>query len=97
VITKAQAARVYWDLNSLREIKRTEDAVKEFEAYLLHLFLKEAEKATPKGLFNTSFQYSMYKDLLYMQIAQELAAKDPLNLEDAIGKAVEAYSKNSIG
>ena len=86
--------KAYWDIVSLQQIKDSREAVKEFEAYLFRIFLKEARKSIPKGLFS-SFSSMFYRDLLDMEIAEAVAQADPLTFADLFAKAIASYSQLS--
>ncbi len=86
---------VYWDLNKLSQIKDKKKTIVAFEAYLFEQFLKEALEPEFKSLFGSSFQASTYRDLFIMELSQEVAEEDPLNLESLLGRALHSYRSNS--
>ncbi len=94
MIGKAEIGRLYWDLNSLSQIRSSREAVKEFEAYLFHTFLKEAFKDS-SSLFGNSFQGKFFKDMFTMELSQEIADTDPLKLAGFFEEAIKRYK--SIG
>ncbi|WP_457678189.1 flagellar biosynthesis protein FlgJ [Thermovibrio sp.] len=94
MVSKAQIGEMYWDVNSISQIRDPKKAVKEFEAYLFHLFLKEAfNKETFPSLFGRDFQSAMYRDFFSMELSKLLSEKDPLNLEPLFEKALKAYRR----
>jgi len=89
--------KTYWDVASLSQIKSDKEAIKEFEAYFVRIFLKEARKSIPEGLFNTSFSSKFYFDMLDMQLSEIFAQQDPLGFERFFEKALESYQKVKKG
>lgn len=94
MVSKAELGEVYWDLNALSQIKSSKEAVKEFEAYLFHLFLKEALPES-SALFGSSFQGRVYRDMFTMELSREIAESDPLNLTTFVEEAISRY--RSVG
>jgi flagellar protein FlgJ len=89
-----KVGKAYWDIVSIQRIKKTEEAVKEFEAYLFRIFLKEARRSIPEGLFG-SFSSKFYYDLFDMEVAEAVAQVDPLKFESLFEKAIASYSRLS--
>ncbi|WP_163328090.1 rod-binding protein [Desulfurobacterium thermolithotrophum] len=89
--------KTYWDIANIKQIKNESEAIKEFEAYFVRIFLKEARKSIPKGLFNTSFSANFYYDMLDMELAEVISQKDPLHLEKFFQEALSKYQKISKG
>ena len=92
MIPEVEIAKSYWDLNSIEQEKKLKDVAKEFEAYFFRIFLKEAEKSIPKGIFNSSFASKFYLDMFSMQLSETIAQKDPLNFNAFFEKAIKSYS-----
>ncbi|TCK03892.1 flagellar biosynthesis protein FlgJ [Phorcysia thermohydrogeniphila] len=86
--------KAYWDIVSIQQIKEPKEAIKEFEAYLFRIFLKEARKSIPEGLFS-SFSSKFYYDLLDMEMAEVASQTDPLKFEILFEKAIASYSQFS--
>ena len=91
MVSPAEVGRVYWDLNALKEVKSSREAVKEFEAYLINIFLKEADFKVSGSLFGNDFQSSIYKELFRMELSEKIAQKDPLNLIPLFERALKSY------
>ncbi len=88
-----EKTEVYWDLNEIRKIKNSREAVKEFEVYLVKQFLKEAKRSLPKGLFSPAENFStgLYYDLFYMELSQKVGEKLGKDIEPLFEKALKAY------
>jgi flagellar protein FlgJ len=91
VLPEVEMAKSYWDLTSIEQEKKLKDVAKEFEAYFFRVFLKEAEKTIPEGLFNSSFAAKFYLDMFSMQLSEVIAQKDPLHFDSFFEKAIKAY------
>jgi len=91
MVGKAELAKAYWDFNTLEQEKKLKDVSKELEAYFFRIFLKEAEKTVPKGLFNESFASNFYFDMFFMELSEVIAHKDPLHFEEIFEKALKNY------
>jgi flagellar protein FlgJ len=89
-----KVGKAYWDIASIQQIKEPKEAIKEFEAYLFRIFLKEARKSIPEGLFS-SFSSKFYYDLLDMEVAEAIAQSDPLKFESLFERAIASYSQFS--
>ena len=88
-----EKTEIYWDLNEIRKIKSSREAVREFEVYLVQQFLKEAKRSLPEGLFSPAGNFStdLYYDLFYMEISQKVGEKLGKNIEPLFEKALKAY------
>ncbi len=91
MLPEVEMAKSYWDLTSVEQEKNLKSVSKEFEAYFFRLFLKEAEKSVPEGLFNSSFAAKFYMDMFSMQLSEVIAKKDPLHFDAFFEKALKAY------
>ncbi|HHG74838.1 MAG TPA: flagellar biosynthesis protein FlgJ [Persephonella sp.] len=87
----------YWEMKDLSQIKKPEDAAKEFEAMLVRMIMKEFRKTLDGGIFSNSFSYKMYMDMFDMQIAEAVASSDSLGLKQYILDALKVYEKYSSG
>ncbi len=85
----------YWDIKDIRQIKKSEEVSKEFEAMFVRMILKEFRKSIPEGIFNTSFSSKMYWDMFDMQISEVVSSSDQLGLKAYIQEALKAYNRYS--
>ncbi|WP_281951173.1 rod-binding protein [Nitrosophilus kaiyonis] len=86
--------KTYWDINSISNIKKLDEAAKAFETEFIHIFLKEVRKSMEKGMFNSSFTSKMYLDMFDMQMAKSISDSDKLGIKEYFLEAIKAYEKN---
>ena len=86
--------KTYWDINSISNIKKLDDAAKAFETEFIHIFLKEVRKSMGKGMFSSSFTSKMYLDMFDMQMAKSISDSDKLGIKEYFLEAIKAYEKN---
>lgn len=95
MLSGVEKAKVYWDLSQIKEIKSPKEAVEQFEVYLIELFLKEAKKSMPDGLFSPkgNFSAGLYYDLFYMELSQKIGQEIGKSVEPLFERALQAYGK----
>ena len=87
----------YWEIKDLSQIKKPEEAAKEFEVMFVRMIMKEFRKTVNGGIFSNSFSYKMYMDMFDMQIAEAVASSDRLGIKQYILDAIKTYEKYSSG
>ena len=87
----ADDIKTYWDINSVSNIKKIDDAAKAFETEFIHIFLKEVRKGLGKGIFTSSFSSKMYLDMFDMQMAKNIGESGKLGIKEYFLEAIKAY------
>jgi len=92
---KIDNVKAYWDINSISNIKKIEDAAKAFETEFIHIFLKEVRKSIKTGMLGSSFSSKIYLDMFDMQMAKNISDSQKLGIKEYFLEAIKAYEKNS--
>jgi Rod binding domain-containing protein len=78
-------------MNKTDPAKALDKVCKEFETMFANQLLKTMSESVPDGMLDEGFANSMYKDMLYQEVASKVGQSGALGIADILKKNIQLH------